>query len=62
LAAGREGMSRELQAMCFLAGANSIFIGARLLTTPLPGEDKDRALLADLGMRPQGAANAEAAA
>jgi biotin synthase len=54
LAAGREGMSRELQAMCFLAGANSIFIGARLLTTPLPGEDKDRALLADLGMRAMG--------
>ncbi len=54
LAAGREGMSRELQAMCLLAGANSIFIGAKLLTTPLPGEDKDRALLADLGMRPMG--------
>ncbi|HEY5290524.1 MAG TPA: biotin synthase BioB [Caulobacteraceae bacterium] len=52
LAAGRDGMSRELQALCFMAGANSIFIGARLLTTPLPGEDKDRALLADLGMRP----------
>jgi biotin synthase len=54
LAAGRDAMSRELQALCFLAGANSIFIGARLLTTPLPGEDKDRALLADLGMRPMG--------
>lgn len=54
LAAGRDGMSRELQALCFMAGANSIFIGARLLTTPLPGEDKDRALLADLGMRPMG--------
>ena len=54
LAAGREDMSRELQAMCFLAGANSIFIGEKLLTTPLPGEDKDRALLAALGMRPMG--------
>jgi len=54
LAAGREGMSRELQAMCLLAGANSIFIGGKLLTTPLPGEDKDRALLADLGMRAMG--------
>ena len=54
LAAGREGMSRELQTMCLLAGANSIFIGGKLLTTPLPGEDKDRALLADLGMRPMG--------
>jgi biotin synthase len=52
LSAGREGMSRELQALCFLAGANSIFVGGRLLTTPLPGEDEDAALLADLGMRP----------
>ena len=62
LAAGREGMSRELQALCFLAGANSIFVGGRLLTTPLPGQDQDTALLADLGMRPMGAAKAEAAA
>ena len=52
IAAGREGMSRETQALCFLAGANSIFIGGRLLTTPLPGQDADSALLADLGMRP----------
>ena len=52
IAAGREGMSRELQAMCFLAGANSIFVGGRLLTTPLPGEDEDARLLADLGLRP----------
>jgi biotin synthase len=51
IAAGREAMSREIQALCFLAGANSIFIGARLLTTPLPGQDKDSRLLADLGMR-----------
>ena len=62
LAAGREGMSRELQAMCLLAGANSIFIGGKLLTTPLPGEDKDRALLADLGMRAMGEQAAVAAA
>ncbi len=55
LAAGREGMSRELQALCLMAGANSIFIGGKLLTTPLPGEDQDRALLADLGMRAMGA-------
>ena len=54
LAAGRQEMSRELQAMCLMAGANSIFIGEKLLTTPLPGEDKDRALLAALGMRPMG--------
>jgi biotin synthase len=52
LAAGRQEMSRELQAMCLMAGANSIFIGEKLLTTPLPGEDSDRALLAALGMRP----------
>jgi biotin synthase len=51
IAAGREGMSRELQALCFSAGANSIFVGGRLLTTPLPGEDADSALLHDLGMR-----------
>jgi biotin synthase len=55
IAAGREGMSRELQALCFSAGANSIFVGGRLLTTPLPGEDADRALLRDLGMRPMAA-------
>jgi biotin synthase len=52
LAAGRVGMSRELQALCFLAGANSMFIGGKLLTTPLPGEDEDSELLAALGMRP----------
>ena len=54
LSAGREHMSREQQALCFLAGANSIFIGAKLLTTANPGEDEDTALLADLGMRPMG--------
>jgi len=54
IAAGREGMSRELQALCFLAGANSFFVGGRLLTTPLPGQDEDARLLADLGMRPMG--------
>ena len=54
LSAGRNAMSRELQALCFLAGANSIFVGGRLLTTPLPGQDEDAALLADLGMRPMG--------
>ncbi len=52
LSAGREGMSREMQALCFLAGANSIFVGARLLTTPNPEMSKDSQLLADLGMRP----------
>ena len=38
--------------LCFLAGANSIFVGGRLLTTPLPGEDADAALISDLGLRP----------
>jgi biotin synthase len=52
LSAGREHMSREQQALCFLAGANSIFIGAQLLTTANPGEDEDTALLTDLGMKP----------
>jgi biotin synthase len=45
LAAGRDQMSQELQALCLLAGANSIFVGDKLLTTPLPGEERDRALL-----------------
>lgn len=51
LSAGRQAISREMQALCFLAGANSIFVGGRLLTTPLPGLDEDARLLADLGMR-----------
>ena len=61
IAAGREGMSRELQALCFSAGANSIFVGGRLLTTPLPGEDADSALLRDLGLKPMPADAAPAA-
>jgi biotin synthase len=52
IAAGREHMSRELQALCFLAGANSIFVGGRLLTTNNPEKSADEALLADLKMRP----------
>jgi biotin synthase len=60
IAAGREHMSKELQALCFLAGANSIFVGARLLTTNNPGRDNDDALLAELKMRPMGSARAEA--
>ncbi len=52
LSAGREGMSAEMQALCFLAGANSIFVGGRLLTTPNPGEDADAALFAKLDLRP----------
>ena len=51
LSAGRTEMSDETQALCFLAGANSIFTGDKLLTTPNPGDAKDRALLEKLGMR-----------
>jgi biotin synthase len=52
LSAGREDMSEETQALCFLAGANSIFYGPKLLTTPNPGRDRDMALLDNLGMKP----------
>ncbi len=56
LSAGRDDMSAETQALCFLAGANSIFGGERLLTTPNPGEDRDERLLAALGMTTDAAA------
>ena len=52
LSAGREDMSEECQALCFLAGANSIFYGPKLLTTSNPARDRDMALLDKLGMRP----------
>jgi biotin synthase len=52
LSAGREDMSEETQALCFLAGANSIFYGPKLLTTPNPGRDRDMLLLDKLGMQP----------
>ncbi|HEY2007385.1 MAG TPA: biotin synthase BioB [Rhizomicrobium sp.] len=52
LSAGREDMSDETQALCFLAGANSIFYGPKLLTTPNPLADSDRALFARLGLVP----------
>ena len=52
IAAGRQHMSTELQALCFMAGANSIFVGGRLLTTANPDKDTDAGLLADLKMRP----------
>ena len=45
LSAGREDMSEEMQALCFLAGANSIFYGDKLLTTPNPGRSHDKQLL-----------------
>lgn len=52
LAAGRSQMSPEAAALCMLAGANSIFIGDKLLTTPNPALDEDEALLRSLGLRP----------
>jgi len=52
LAAGRKELSEEAVALCFLAGANSIFVGERLLTTPNPGPDEDEQLLEKLGMQP----------
>ncbi len=53
LSAGRTHLSREAQALCFFAGANSIFYGDRLLTTGNPSADNDRQLLAELGLVPQ---------
>ena len=52
LSAGREEMSDEMQALCFLAGANSIFVGDELLTTDNPGRDKDAKLMSKLGIEP----------
>jgi biotin synthase len=50
LSAGRHAMSETLQAFCFIAGANSIHTGEKLLTTPLQGKDKDRSMIEKLGM------------
>lgn len=50
LSAGRTGLSREAQMMCMFAGANSIFYGEKLLTTPNPGTDEDLALIRDAGL------------
>ena len=54
LSAGREEMSDETQALCFLAGANSIFYGPKLLTTPNPLADSDRVLFGKLGLSRDG--------
>lgn len=53
LSAGREQMNEQMQALAFLAGANSIFYGERLLTTANPQAEKDRALFTKLGIRPE---------
>jgi biotin synthase len=52
LSAGRKDMSDELQAFCFFAGANSIFVGDTLLTAANPGNDRDANLLRRLGISP----------
>jgi biotin synthase len=52
LAAGRKQLSPEAVTLCFLAGANSIFVGEKLLTTPNPGPDEDEQLLQTLGLKP----------
>jgi biotin synthase len=52
LSAGRESMSEATQALCFLAGANSIFTGDKLLTTGNAGDDADAALFAKLRLKP----------
>jgi biotin synthase len=54
LSAGREQMDEALQALCFLAGANSMFYGDHLLTTSNPKTARDRSLLERLDMRIQG--------
>jgi biotin synthase len=53
LSAGRSDMTDEMQALCFFAGANSIFYGDKLLTTPNPAANADMELLGRLGMRPE---------
>jgi biotin synthase len=53
LSAGRTQMTDEMQALCFLAGANSIFYGEKLLTTGNPDVDHDRRLLERLGLKPE---------
>ncbi|WP_456297182.1 biotin synthase BioB [Vibrio sp. AK197] len=50
LSAGRENMNEQMQTLCFMAGANSIFYGCKLLTTPNPSEDKDMQLFKKLGV------------
>ena len=61
LSAGRTDMSDAVQALCFLAGANSIFYGEKLLTTPNPGRTKDEELFARLGLQPEAGGTAPAA-
>ena len=59
LSAGRETMSAEAQALCFFAGANSVFYGEKLLTTANPSVEQDKALFESLGIRTSNAANSQ---
>ena len=52
LSAGRRSLSREASALCFMAGANSIFVGEKLLTVSNPARNEDEALMEDLDLRP----------
>jgi biotin synthase len=58
LSAGRASLTLEAQALCFMAGANSVFLGDVLLTTPNPAVEVDRRLFADLGLQLQAVPNA----
>jgi biotin synthase len=60
LSAGRTNMTDECQALCFIAGANSIFLGDKLLTTPNPDRNSDLGLMARLGLHPLAAREAQA--
>jgi biotin synthase len=62
LSAGRRSLTREAAALCFMAGANSIFVGEKLLTTPNPERDEDDRLFRDLGLRPANVAMNDASA
>src|SRR5690606_21593748 len=53
LSAGRETMNEQMQAMCFFAGANSLFYGEKLLTTPNPDANTDMALFGKRGIQPE---------
>jgi biotin synthase len=59
LSAGRQELGRSVQAMCFLAGANSIFYGEQLLTTANPEAEQDRELLAELGLKTKQSSKSE---
>ena len=59
LTAGRTAMTDEMQALCFFAGANSIFVGDTLLTADNPGDDRNSSLLRRLGLTPMPLESAE---